>query len=259
MAGSFKLKGSLFTLSVLQLTHPDLDVLEQGLKEKIAQAPKFFSNAPVVIDLNFINFKKYSLDLLRLHQILKANQLVPVGVRGASTKLENEAVKAGFAIMSETETEPSEIKAVQTQTVMADKKAKATELALVSGPSNLRQSPKKSTSYRAKGGSRLITRPIRSGQQVYVEGGDLVVIAPVSPGAELLAEGNIHVYGTLRGRALAGVNGDENARIFCHKLEAELVSIAGNYKLFEDIEAHVQDKKFKQLYLKNGQLVIDSL
>ena len=83
--------------------------------------------------------------------------------------------------------------------------------------------------------SRVITSPIRGGQQVYAQGGDLIVLAPVSPGAELLADGNIHVYGPLRGRALAGIKGDTKARIFCRQLAAEMVSIAGQYKVAEDL------------------------
>ena len=79
-----------------------------------------------------------------------------------------------------------------------------------------------------------IDQPVRSGQQIYSRG-DLIVLAPVSTGAELLAEGHIHVYNTLRGRALAGVRGDQSARIFCQKLDAELVSIAGIYRVAEDL------------------------
>ena len=83
--------------------------------------------------------------------------------------------------------------------------------------------------------TRVVSTPIRGGQQVYAQGGDLVVLAPVSPGAELLADGNIHVYGPLRGRALAGIKGDTTARIFCRQLAAEMVSIAGQYKVAEDL------------------------
>lgn len=81
----------------------------------------------------------------------------------------------------------------------------------------------------------MVTTPIRGGQQIYAQGGDLIVLAPVSPGAELLADGNIHVYGPLRGRALAGIKGDTSARIFCQQLAAEMVSIAGQYKVAEDL------------------------
>jgi septum site-determining protein MinC len=77
---------------------------------------------------------------------------------------------------------------------------------------------------------------VRSGQQIYAKGCDLIVLGPISQGAELLSDGHIHVYGPLRGRALAGINGNKEAHIFCHSLEAELISIAGHYKLSEDIE-----------------------
>ncbi|MGC2523410.1 MAG: septum site-determining protein MinC, partial [Stellaceae bacterium] len=71
--------------------------------------------------------------------------------------------------------------------------------------------------------------------QIYARGADLVVTAAVSPGAELMADGNIHVYGVLRGRALAGASGDAEARIFCSRFEAELVSIAGRYLVSEQM------------------------
>ncbi|MCF6391590.1 septum site-determining protein MinC, partial [Mycobacterium sp. MBM] len=83
--------------------------------------------------------------------------------------------------------------------------------------------------------TKIITTPVRGGQTVYAEGGDLVVMAAVSPGAELMADGNIHVYGPMRGRALAGHKGNTKARIFCQQLSAELVSIAGKYKVSEDL------------------------
>jgi septum site-determining protein MinC len=76
---------------------------------------------------------------------------------------------------------------------------------------------------------------VRSGQQIYARGGDLIVLGAVSAGAEVLADGHIHIHGTLRGRALAGVRGLESARIFCRRLDAELVSIAGHYRIAEDI------------------------
>ena len=76
---------------------------------------------------------------------------------------------------------------------------------------------------------------MRSGTQIYARGADLVVTAAVSPGAEIMADGNIHVYGALRGRALAGAGGDVEARIFCSRFEAELVSIAGRYLVSEQM------------------------
>ena len=83
-------------------------------------------------------------------------------------------------------------------------------------------------------GTVVVDQPVRSGQQIYSQG-DLIVLAPVSTGAELMAEGHIHVYSKLRGRALAGVRGDTDARIFCQDLDAELVSIAGHYRVAEGL------------------------
>ncbi len=90
--------------------------------------------------------------------------------------------------------------------------------------------------------TRLVTEPVRSGTQIYARGSDLIVTASVSPGAELVADGNIHVYGALRGRALAGAGGDEAARIFCTRLEAELVSIAGRYLVSEHLPADARSR-----------------
>ena len=102
----------------------------------------------------------------------------------------------------------------------------------------------------------VITEPVRSGRQVYAPHGDLVVMAPVSAGGEVLAAGNIHVYGPLRGRALAGLGGDTGARIFCTSLEAEMVSVAGLYRLNETIDPSVF-KKPAHIYLNNGYLCLD--
>ena len=91
-----------------------------------------------------------------------------------------------------------------------------------------------------------------------VETADLIVMSQVSEGAEVLADGNIHIYGGLRGRALAGVKGDEAARIFCHSMEAELLSIAGNFLLSEDFQEQFL-KQPVQVYLKDEGLCIDPL
>jgi septum site-determining protein MinC len=104
----------------------------------------------------------------------------------------------------------------------------------------------------------LVTQPIRSGRRVYAHGTDLVVAAPVSSGAELIADGHIHVYGALRGRALAGVHGDESARIFCQSLEAELVSIAGAYRVRDDIDEQLIGQGV-QIYISEGRLIIEPL
>jgi septum site-determining protein MinC len=103
-----------------------------------------------------------------------------------------------------------------------------------------------------------ITQPLRSGQVVYAEGRDAVALAAVNAGAELMADGNIHVYGTLRGRALAGASGSEDARIFCQRLEADLISIAGVYLHADALPADKRGKPV-QVSLRNGELVLTDL
>jgi septum site-determining protein MinC len=107
-------------------------------------------------------------------------------------------------------------------------------------------------------GSHLIDRPVRSGQRVYAAGGDLTVLAPVNSGAELLADGNIHVYAPMRGRAIAGLHGDTQARIFCSDLQAELVSVAGHYRVSDSIPAELKGQR-TQVFLDHEVLRIEPL
>ncbi len=101
--------------------------------------------------------------------------------------------------------------------------------------------------------NKVIRSPIRSGQMVVAEHGDLTVIGSVASGAELVAAGNIHVYGTLRGRAMAGCHGDEGAHIFCQSLNAELVAIAGLYQTNEAIEDAAR-QRCTHIYLEDEKL-----
>ncbi len=105
----------------------------------------------------------------------------------------------------------------------------------------------------------FVSTPIRTGQQVYAEGADLIVTGMVSEGAEIIADGNIHVYAPMRGRALAGADGKRDARIFIHSMQAELVSVAGIYRNFEqDLPEHLH-KKPVQVYLQDDRLVISAI
>jgi septum site-determining protein MinC len=104
----------------------------------------------------------------------------------------------------------------------------------------------------------VIDRPLRSGQRIYAKG-DLVVLGMVSNGAEVIAEGNIHIYAPLRGRALAGVHGNHDARIFCTSLEAELISIAGIYRTAEVPLAEEVKGKPAQIRLDEERLLIEPL
>ncbi len=106
--------------------------------------------------------------------------------------------------------------------------------------------------------ARVITDPIRSGQQIYAESSDLIVMTTVSPGAEVIADGCVHVYGPLRGRAIAGARGDIHARVFCRRMEAELLAVAGIYAVADQMQGALRGTAV-QAYLKDGELKIDKL
>jgi septum site-determining protein MinC len=97
----------------------------------------------------------------------------------------------------------------------------------------------------------VVRQPVRSGQTIYAEGTDLVILAPVNSGAEVIADGHVHIYSTLRGRAVAGARGMTDARIFCQKLDAEFVAIAGAYVLSDDLRPEHRGKPV-QIYLEDG-------
>ncbi|MBL0038440.1 MAG: septum site-determining protein MinC [Nitrosomonadales bacterium] len=105
----------------------------------------------------------------------------------------------------------------------------------------------------------IINKPVRTGQRIYAEGSNLVVLGVVNAGAELIADGDIHIYAPLRGRAIAGAQGNENARIFVHSLEAELISVAGCFKVFENgIPENLRGKPV-QVHLDGSDLIIQPL
>lgn len=106
--------------------------------------------------------------------------------------------------------------------------------------------------------TRVVTEPVRSGQQIYAEDADLVVLSAVSPGAEVIADGCVHVYGPLRGRALAGASGEESARVFARRFEAELVAVAGVYAVADQIQ-NAKKGEAMQVLLQGGKLLIEPL
>jgi septum site-determining protein MinC len=230
---AFVLKGSIFTFTVLQLMDAASDKINQQLDELVVQAPKFFQNAPVVIDLQRLQKNTDDLELAGLKAALQQRGMIPVGLRGGTPNQHDAAKGEGLAILSI---------------------AKSETPTLTQGKPGSRKKDKDETT----AASKIVTKPVRSGQQVYARGGDLVVTATVSPGAELLADGHIHVYGPLRGRALAGIGGDTDARIFCQGLDAELVSIAGRYIVNEALIANASTQA-TQVYLEDGGLQIETL
>ena len=221
---SFNVKGRIYTLTVLQLLNHDLLQFDDQLTDLISKAPKLFCQAPVVLDCSALESEP--IDLSAFCECLRAHGLVPVAVQAAAPALVDLAKAQGLAVMHGSSS--------QDRAVMAERKAEPAAL----------------------GKAKLMSSPIRSGQQIVNKEGDLVITAAVSRGAEVLAEGNIHVYGVLRGRALAGISGNTEARIFCLAMEAELLSIAGVYCL-SDALSPVSGPC--QIFLQDDRIRIEAL
>lgn len=234
---ALEFKSSTFSVPVLALSSVDLDVIEQQLQEKVSLAPEFFRNSPLVLDLQEINKHGYEIDIAALTDIVRKAGLLPIGVRGGNLQQNKQALELLIPVYS-----------IHSGGVSTEnkKQKKITPL-----PEQKADSGADVTT------TTMITQPIRSGQRIYAAG-DLVILSQVSAGAEIMAEGNIHVYNTLRGRALAGVRGNTEARIFCFDLQAELISIAGNYKVSEDLDETVRNKPV-QIHLQDQALIINDI
>jgi septum site-determining protein MinC len=227
----FELKGNLFTLSVLHLYSTDIALLAEQLYVKIAQAPRFFEGAPIVVNLEEIKYS--SLDFDHLKSLIERMSFNAVGVCNGSDEQHTQAKAAGLSVLNysqDAKTAPVKQEAPNTSIVEKNVYLPA----------------------------QVINGTVRSGQQVYAKDRDLIVIGAVSHGAEVIADGNVHIYGTLRGRAIAGAKGIKDACIFCQKLEAELVSIDGNYWISDSLQGEHWGNAV-QIQQKNESLEISAL
>jgi len=257
---AFELKAASFTLPIVRLLGIDMDAVAEQLGAKVDQAPDFFRNAPVVIDLSGLPGGAGDVEFPMLVGLMRGYGMIPVGVRGG-TAGQNEAAQAmelailgeGFVRRPRSAPKTAAPVAPEPASPAPSRSEAATAVSQVPDTSEPH-----ATEADSAPGFKLVTRPVRSGQRVYAAGGDLSVVAPVSSGAELMADGNIHVYGPLRGRAMAGMKGNLGARIFCQDLQAELISVAGHYRVSENIPAELKGSPV-QIYLDKEVLRIEKL
>ena len=229
-SGLLEIKAGSVNLLNIKLLDADAESIAAQLAHKVRKAPEFFRNAPIVIDLSGLRDPDSPIDFGKLLPMLRTLGLSPVGVRGGSEILHCTAAVAGLAVLADVRPDPS-----------PKDGAKTTAAPTV-----------------ARGSTKLIDYPVRSGQRIYAAGGDLIVLAPVSAGAELMADGHIHIYSSLRGRALAGVQGNLESRIFCLDLQAELIAIGGQYQISENLEESIRGKPV-QVFLRDDVLIIEDL
>lgn len=236
-------KSSSFNVPALILDCNKLPEIKKELQQKISQAPDFFKYSPLVIDLHRLTEQNLTFDLQTFIQTLRELNFLPIGIQGGTKKQHKTALEMGIPMLSVRLS--NEVKHKE-KTVESPAKQEEDEEQLPDTVIEVSVIE-----------SKLVTYPVRSGQRIYSKG-DLIVLAQVSAGAELLAEGNIHVYASLRGRALAGVQGNTESRIFCTELQAELISIAGNYRIRDEQNDYTGNKPV-QIYLQDKSLIIKEL
>ena len=230
-ASVLQLKGGfIYTLRLILQTN-DIEKIKESLEDRLAKTGSLFLNEPLIIDVNEI---EAPLAWAELIEFLEKKKLPVIGV-SAQGELLDQAEGRGLYIIdvdnlpSREAPEPSPTnEAVVLETIQ---------------PSASQEQDHKKQEFESVNPTMVLKRQLRSGQRVYARNADLIVIGAVSPGAEIIADGNIHVYGPLRGRAIAGARGNTGARIFTSHLDAELVAIAGIYRLIDqDISPEIHKK-----------------
>lgn len=247
----------LYAIRVV-LHSADPERLSAALAKRMADAGSFFENEPVVVDASRV---EEAIDWPALIAALRGHNLPPIGVVAEGANLES-ARKAGLtpvelstpaprpaqavdmAPANDVSTPVPSIQAAAVTTAPAPSDAAEPAPAGKAAPSpnpmpereaaSATSAPAPTAFAPHSSSALVITKPLRSGQRVYARHTDLVVIGMVSQGAEVIADGNVHVYGPLRGKAMAGARGDATARIFTTHLDAELLAVAGVYRVVED-------------------------
>lgn len=232
----------------LRLKRLDAATISSELVERVGAAPQLFLRTPVILDLSHLPSLPDMDQVRDLLERIRGSGMLPVGLSYGTT--ENEALArsldlplfAKFRTAFERSGEPAVAPPVESTSTPVERESVATP-----PPPG-----------RDKTATLHQDAVVRSGQQVYARGGDLVVTKLVANGAEVIADGSIHIYGALRGRALAGAQGDESARIYCQEFHAELISIAGQYRVFEDLPTDLRGKPVKA-WLEGEKLLLARL
>lgn len=225
----------------------DVAQLVREMRERVERAPKLFGRAAVIVDFGGL-IRTPDVDTARaLIDGLRDAGVLPVALAYGTREIEQLAEQLGLPLLAKFRAQYERVDAAP---AAPPRPAPAPEPAPAPKPA----AAAKAAASAAKPGLMQKT-PVRSGQQLYAENRDLTVLNTVGAGAEVIADGSIHIYGALRGRALAGAQGNTDARIFCREFHAELVAIAGHYKVMEEVPKELRGKAV-QIWLDQDQLKI---
>jgi septum site-determining protein MinC len=242
----------------LRIRTLDIEKLVAEMRERVRSAPKLFERAAVILDFGGLARTPDAAAVKALASGLQQAGVMPVAIAYGTPEIESLSKEVGLPLLAKfrasyEKSEPAVVASVGAAS--ATKAVSAGPVATEAAPA--KSASKKSDSAHSEPGL-LQSLPVRSGQQVYAQNRDLTVCATVGAGAEVIADGSIHIYGALRGRALAGANGNANARIFCREFHAELVAVAGTYKVLDEIPKNLLGKAV-QIWLDKEQLRIEEL
>lgn len=216
---AIELKGRMMLVSVLRLNTAEAAELDAALEARMAEAPDLMRDMPLVMDLEALGPLPTSELLVTVERVRRHGFKV-IGIQQGEVATAQVGEASGLPLL-----------------VLGAKSGETAARKSAPEPAapEPRAAPAPAPAPAVHTPTRVVTQPVRSGQQIYARGGDLIVMGAVSAGAEVLADGHIHVYGTMRGRVLAGVRGLATAHIYCRRLDAELISIGGHYRIAEDI------------------------
>ena len=226
-----ELKFGQVGVASLALRTDDAGFLRDELVRRTAAAPALFARAPLVLDLSRLPELPNPARVEGLLQAIRAAGMLTVGLAYGTAENAELAKKLNLPLFAKFRAAPE-------------------PTATAAAPAAGNVAPAATGLHHAK--------PVRSGQQIYARNGDLVLAAAVGSGAEVVADGSIHVYARLAGRALAGAQGNVSARIYCQDFQAELISIAGHYRVLEDIPADLRGKPV-QAWLEGDRLMVGKL
>lgn len=255
----FELAGELkigqVGIANLRIRTLDVARLVEEMRGRVQRAPKLFARAAVVIDFGGLTRTPDEATAKALLEGLRDAGVLPVALAYGTSDIERLSEALGLPLLAKFRAsyERDEAAAAEAPAPARREPEPAPKPAARNAPAPAPAAPATSASP-----GMMQSVPVRSGQQVYAENRDLTVLTTVGAGAEVISDGSVHIYGPLRGRALAGAKGNEQARIFCREFHAELVAIAGHYKVLEEIPRELRGKAV-QVWLEDQQLKIAAL
>ncbi len=243
----------------LRIRTLDVEQLTREMRERVQRAPKLFGRAAVIVDFGGLTRTPDPDTARALIDGLREAGVLPIALAYGTREIEHLAEQLGLPLLAKfrAQYEPvggASAPAAATPSAAASASAAAAPTTRQAAAQTAPAQAGKAAAVTGKPGLMQKT-PVRSGQQLYAENRDLTVLSTVGAGAEVIADGSIHIYGALRGRALAGAQGNTDARIFCREFHAELVAVAGHYKVMEELPADLRGKPV-QIWLEQDQLKI---